>query len=436
MTVEKDLRANGIDVDAPRPDRAREFRDNDHTDFGRVFVKAPQSVVRPRTVSELATTLATLRRHRAPYRFRGTAHSSGGQVVTDAYVVDTSGVRGIVGESATSIDVLGGTTWLDVVLHLHPDRRPPVLTDNLHTTIAGTLSVGGFGDTTVHDGLQVSSVLELDWIAPDGTLSTLAPDDERFGYILCGRGVLGAIARARLQTIARPPELAGHVVVWRDVASYLRAMRVNRDGRLYEFVRATLDWKTGGVQAIVANFAHATPAVDPKLAALAVERSVVLPASDRLDTARQDHIAKWDYVCPAVELALPIDERGRAGWQQITQRVLASGLAKHLPDGSGMVVVPGDPRFPLAPVPATGASLLLALRPQLPSREAALAVLPELHAIANVALDHGGRLYAMSVEPERADRFDVQFGPAVAARWRALKATYDPDDLCNHGLLR
>ena len=436
MSVEKDLRANGIDVDAPRPHRPGEFRHNDHTDFGRVFVKAPQNVVRPRTVSDLATTLATLYRHRVPYRFRGTAHSSGGQVVTDSYVVDTTAVRGVVGESATSIDVLGGTTWLDVVLHLRPDRRPFVLTDNLHTTIAGTLAVGGFGDTTVHHGLQVASVLELDWIAPDGTQRTLAPSDELFGFVLCGRGVLGAIARARLETIVRPPELAGHIVAWRDVASYLRAMRVNRDQRLYELVRATLDWKTGGVHAIVASFSRTTLHDDPKLAALAAERSVLLPASDRLETARRDHIAKWDYVCPAVELALPIDERGRAGWRLITQRVLASGLAKYLPDGSGIVVVPTDPRLPLAPVPAVDASLLLALRPQLPSREAALALMPELQAIANAALDHGGRIYAMSIEPERVDRFEVQFGTAVAARWRALKATYDPDDLCNHGLLR
>jgi FAD/FMN-containing dehydrogenase len=436
MTVETDLRAAGIDVDAPGPHRPGEFRDNVHTDFGRVVVRAPRHVIRPRTVDELATTLATLRQHRAPYRFRGTAHSSGGQVVTEHSVVDTTRVRGIVGETATSIDVLGSTTWLDVVEHVHPDRRPPILTDNLHTTIAGTLAVGGFGDTSVHYGLQVTSVLGLDWIAPDGTQHTLTPDDELFGFVLCGRGVLGAIARVRLRLIARPAKLAGHLVAWADLGSYLRAMQTNRARRLYEFVRATLDWKTGRVNAIVANFAHATPQSDPDLAALGVEQSKVLPASDRLPTARRDHIAKWAYVCPAIELSVPLDEHGLAGWSEIARRVAQSALTQHLPDGSGVVVVPGNSGFPLAPVPAVDASLLVALRPQLASREAALALLPELQAIASTALDHGGRIYAMSIEPERADRFDVQFGPAVAARWRALKATYDPDDLCNHGLLR
>ena len=421
----------------PGPHVATEFRANYHTDFGRYIVAEPAVVLRPASVDQLAATLRALRDHALPYKIRGAAHSSGGQVVSrGGAVVDVTGLSGVVADAGTTVDALGGTRWIEIAEHLHPRRRPPVMTDNLRTTVAGTLAVGGFGDTTMRYGLQAASVAALDWVAPDGTITTLGPDDERFGYVLCGRGVLGAIARARLEVIARPPLLAGHLVAWRSLEEFLLGARVIHRDQRYEFVRAMLLWNQGGaVRAILANFTDGDVPRGPGVDGLGAAEAIVLPPSDRLVHARQDPIERWHYVCPALELALPLDERGRAAWGEIAPRVMRSGLAQHLPDGSAVVVVPGHPRLPLAPVPSGEAALLVALRPQLARPEDAAHWLPLLRELAAIAIAHGGRIYLISVEPDDPRFVEAQFGTAVVQRWRQLKAEVDPDGLCNPGLL-
>jgi len=429
----------GICVHRPPRRPATEFRHNYETDFGRFLVRRPALVIEPGSVTELAAAMRALGERTIGYKLRGAGHSSGGQVLIEGgVVIELSGLRGIVDHGDT-VDVLGGTTWLEVAEHLHPRRRPPVLTDNLRTTVAGTLAVGGIGDTSIHDGLQIASVIELDWVAPDGTSRTLTQADEELGFVLAGRGQLGAIARVRLPTIARPPLLAGHIAAWTSVDAYLEAAAVIRRERSYEVVRATLFWRADGstaVRAILANFVdEEPPADDPGLAPLRCTTSAVIPASDRLASQRVDPVASWDYVCPALELALPLDDRGVAAWREIERRIVASGLRDVLPDGVALAVVAAaDARLPLAPLPVAQNGMFVALRPQVATPSDAVRWLPVLHELADIALACGGRIYLMSIELDRPDFLDRQFGGALG-RFRELKRWHDPAGVCNPGLL-
>ena len=75
---------------------------------------------------------------------------------------------------------------------------------------------------------------------------------------------------------------------------------------------------------------------------------------------------------------------------------------------------------------------MIALRPMVPPAEVEALVEP-VRRIAARAVDGGGRLYLMSVEPDR-ERVRAQFRSAWT-RWAELKQTVDPDGLCNPGLL-
>src|SRR5262249_19128928 len=148
-----------------------------------------------------------------PYAVRGAGHSSGGQsLIEGGAVLDTRRLDRIVADDPAreTITVEGGLWWLALARHLMPQgRRPRSITANLRSTVAGTLAVGGFGDAAHVDGLQISHVDRLTLVTPDGRVHALGPDDELFRLSLAGRGQLGVIADATLQTSRRPFTIAG-----------------------------------------------------------------------------------------------------------------------------------------------------------------------------------------------------------------------------------
>ncbi len=426
----------------PPPTRpVGEFRRAYATDFGRYLHRVPALVFAPVSVTQLAAAMGALGERRIPYTLRGSGHSSGGQVLIEGgVVIDMSGVRGVV-DRGDMVDVFGGTSWLEVVEELHPQRRPPVLTDNLRTTVAGTLAVGGIGDTSIHEGLQIASVVELDWVAPNGSVRTLTHADEELGFVLAGRGQLGAIARVRVPVSSRSSLLAGHVAVWSSLDRYLDAAATIRRERSYDVVRSTLFWRADGtavVRGILARIVDAEPLAGSDAAALArlaSESSAVLPASERIAAQRLDPIATWTYVCPALELSVPTCGVGRAALAAIERRIISSGLHAVVPNGVAIAVVAASPtRLPLAPMPPGQDGVLLAIRPQLATPADAARWIPLLHELADLALGAGGRIYLMSIPIERSDFLERQFGAALP-RLRELKRKHDPDMVCNPGLL-
>jgi FAD/FMN-containing dehydrogenase len=105
--------------------------------------------LKPATVDSLRSCVTSLSDRRVAFKVRGAAHSSGGQVLIDeGAVIDISGLRAVnrFDPERELISVQGGALWQDVVVALRPfGRIPMVWTNNLRTTVAGTLSVGGFG---------------------------------------------------------------------------------------------------------------------------------------------------------------------------------------------------------------------------------------------------------------------------------------------------
>src|SRR5690606_29357501 len=136
-------------------------------------------------------------------------------------------------------------------------------------SVAGTLSTGGFGDTSHLAGLVIRSIDALTLVAPDGTQQELHRGDELFHYVLAGRGQLGAIADVTIRTVRKPLRLAVRHVRWGSLHDFVRDSAMVARHRLYEYVRARLFWaRDEYVEAAVGNFVEALPASDHALSAI------------------------------------------------------------------------------------------------------------------------------------------------------------------------
>ena len=416
-----------------------DFSGNPCIDFGRVVSREPRFVLRPRSTEQLSLCMEKLLACQIPYHTRGAAHSSGGQSLSDGgAIISTAGLNRILDDRpyADQIVVQGGTHWLSVIERLQVQgRRPVTLTDNPRLTVAGTFSVGGFGDTTPRKGLSIRQVDELTLVTPDGSRRRLRPGDELFHFALAGRGQLGIIADATIRTVRQTFKLAYHLIRWNSMSAFLRDVAVIAGRDLYDYVRVRAFWTdpihiAGGV----GNFTDSPDGQGGSIQFLAPDHVGDVQQLDMLESLRRGPGAKaWKLPTPAMEFALPLPVALDL-WPKICERIVSGGLARFLRNGSSVMVTPPEPDYPLAPVTSASATLLIALRPQVPAALLGEA-LPVLREIGEMALDAGGRIYLMSIELDTPNFLERQFGVELAAKFRALKARVDPANLCNPGLL-
>ncbi|MCC3333451.1 FAD-binding protein [Nocardia abscessus] len=179
-------------------------------------------------IDEFATDFGGLRRavpravHRMPSAFpsallgsgrqltlRGAGHSCDGQTVTEGdllvtYVPGTAD-RQVRDLGDGLIEVPAGMSWYDLERYLNRRGRAfPVLTDYLHLSVGGTISVGGAGMNSARYGMQVDHVERIQLIDGTGTSRWCSRTDhaELFRFALGGLGTVGLIERAVLRTVA------------------------------------------------------------------------------------------------------------------------------------------------------------------------------------------------------------------------------------------
>lgn len=432
-------------------DPSADFRSNYTIDFGKYLTRTPDLVLRPHSQAQLSACVQQIGQAGVVWKVRGTAHSSGGQVLSDGgVIVDTRGLDRVlhIDRERAQVTVEGGATWLSLMQELAPHGlRPVVLTDNLRMTVAGTLSVGGIGDTSLHYGLQAHSVQQITLVTPTGDVLDLDAQDDRTRYVLCGRGQLGVIAAVRLQLLARPSTMVGRTLRWDSLSRFLHDADRVRDLGLYEFFRSTLHWPRSKqpfhIEAVLGNFCPnptARAQIFPDRAddgLLADARSPYF-FGDRVVHAAVDPMPTWNYRCPNVELVFPLPA-GLPALQAVCEHVADSPWGDAFPEGSALMVLPGRPGLPLSPVSSPGTSVALALRPRLHSQSDVERWLPFVCPIAAQALRSGARLYLASIDVtqpgvfSREEFLQRQFGTAWTD-FQQLKRACDPQLLLNRGI--
>lgn len=452
--------AGGI---APLPPLDGEVRTTDlvpfATDFGRIVSRQPRAVLIPGSIDDIVKIVRFAGRHGLQVAANGQAgtddlresHSNFGQSQVEAgiaiYMSPLDAIDSLDGEHA---EVEAGVHWADVI-----DRAaahgatPPVLTDYVHLSVGGTLSVGGIGGTSQHAGVQADNVLALEVITGRGERVRCSPHVHRdlFEAVLAGAGQSAIIVRARLRLVPAEAQARVFLLFYDDIATYvadqLALLRAGRFSYLEgQVVRSADDraWRF-----MIEAASYVTPPRTPDDAALLAglhdhraEAQITTQSyrdfAFRLDptVAFLKSIDAWQLPHPWLTVFLPAAR---------TAAYVASMLAHLTPADTGqgpILLYPFDPARmtrPLFRVPDAAAAFHLSvLRTAAPPTPAVVAaMLAGNRALYDQAVAVGGTRYVIGAIPDFSPRdWRRHFGDAWEFLARA-KQRFDPDHVLTPG---
>lgn len=204
-----------------------EVRSQFQTDFGKVVHRMPGAVARCSNAEEVAEVVRFCREHGLPIVARGQGHTQTGQSTTlGGVVVDTEAMQKIheINEEELWADCDGGVVWRDLVLHVVPmGFVPPVLTNNLGVSLAGTTSVAGLGVASYRYGTQADSAIELEVVLGTGEIVTCSREQNReiFDVVRCGLSQFGIITRLKTKLRRCKPKVRMYHLLYDDLGVFM-----------------------------------------------------------------------------------------------------------------------------------------------------------------------------------------------------------------------
>ena len=178
----------------------------------------------PRSTQDVVEIVRWANRTGTSLALRGKGHTQAGQSLTCGGVqIDMQGLDriGPVDERRRTLRVQAGATWRAVVGHLGPRGwMPMVLTNNLDTTVGGTLSTGGVGLSSHLYGTQANNVDELEAVTGDGRLLRCSATENTslFDATRAGLGQFSIITEARIRIRRVQSRVRTFRLVYEDLA--------------------------------------------------------------------------------------------------------------------------------------------------------------------------------------------------------------------------
>jgi FAD/FMN-containing dehydrogenase len=163
---------------------------------------------------------------------RGQGHTQSGQATSAGGVLlDTSAMQRIHAVDADGgfAVVDGGVVWRDLVAATVPRGLvPPVLTNNLGVSVAGTTSVAGLGVASFRYGTQADNALELEVVTGTGEVLTCSRERNRdlFDVARCGFGQFGVITRVTTRLRRCRPRVRMYHLLYDDLGAFMRDAEV------------------------------------------------------------------------------------------------------------------------------------------------------------------------------------------------------------------
>jgi len=197
------------------------------SDFGRLVRRTPGAVARCRSAEEVAEIVRFCRAEGLPINTRGQGHTQTGQSTTAGGVVfDTASMQRIHsidrGELAATCD--GGVIWRDLVAAAVPQGLvPPVLTNNLGVSLAGTTSVAGLGVASYRYGCQADNALELEVVTGAGEIVTCSRERnaDLFDVVRCGFGQFGIITKIKTRLRECRQNVRMYYLLYDDLGAFM-----------------------------------------------------------------------------------------------------------------------------------------------------------------------------------------------------------------------
>ncbi len=197
-------------------------------DFGRNVTMTPLGVLQPKNASDVQLLLVHAQQTKTPVAIRGTGGAAYGQTQTqDGYLIDTSSLNQLVWLSNDLVKLGPGMIWRDVVAQTFPSGYVPyVLPDTIVTSVGGTTSVGGIGETSLRYGAVIDHVVELEIVLIDGTITTCSRNKNAslFESILGGMGQFAAITNVTMKLMVAPKVVLSRDFEYQSTVSYSEIM--------------------------------------------------------------------------------------------------------------------------------------------------------------------------------------------------------------------
>ena len=253
-------------------------------DFGHIVRNRPESVLLPGSERDVATAIRWAGERGRKVAARGQGHSVYGRAqARDGLVIDMRQLRQLHAIADDHVVVGAGATWRELLEATLPRKlTPPVLTGYLDLSVAGTLVVGGVGDTTFRNGVQSDNVLELDVITGTGQKITCSLDNhtDLFEAMRAGLGQAGVITRATLKLIPAPDAVRFYELTYSDLQSMLVDQRLLATGHRCQGLQGAIVSSPAGwsykIDAVTYGAAGDATANDRSvLAGLAVDKAAV-----------------------------------------------------------------------------------------------------------------------------------------------------------------
>lgn len=196
-------------------------------DFGHIVSQRPVAVLDPFDENDIVLMVQFARQHDIKVSARGQGHSTQGQAQNDGgVVINMSTLNTIHSISATEADVDAGVTWFQLIgattASVHK-ATPPTITDYVHLSVGGTLSVGGIGGQGFLHGPQIENVNEITVVTGEGNLVTCSAtqNDRLFDAVRAGLGQFGIIVRAKLALMPAPQLTRTYNLPYADVQAMM-----------------------------------------------------------------------------------------------------------------------------------------------------------------------------------------------------------------------
>lgn len=214
------------------------------SDFGKLVTGTPRAVLRPRSARDIAVMIDYVRRNGLTIAMNGQSgtgndiesHSSYGQAaVPGGIAVDAKSLSTIhsIGSSVAVVDAgVTGAQLTDAALA--KGRTPVALTDYLHLSIGGTISVGGIGGTVQKFGLQCDTVEAIEIVTGEGRVvnASRTNNADLFNAALAGGGQVGIIVKVAVRLAPAPSRALLMNLFYDDLGTYMADQeKILADGR-------------------------------------------------------------------------------------------------------------------------------------------------------------------------------------------------------------
>ncbi len=160
-------------------------------------------VIPARSIEEIKAVFDLARKTGRKVTLRGAGRSYGdASTLAEGIVLDLTPMRRFIAwDRETGVaECEPGVTIEDLWRAGLPNGWwPPVVSGTMFPTLGGALAMNIHGKNNYKVGTLGDNILEIDFLTPNGTLQTLAPNDDLFQAAISSAGLLGVITRVKLQ---------------------------------------------------------------------------------------------------------------------------------------------------------------------------------------------------------------------------------------------